>query len=551
MSDSLNRREFCKAGIIAGAAVAASGAVSAAVADEAQSGLHTWEVVPDPIADDQIAETIDAEIVIVGAGMSGMSAFMNACEGGAKTVIIEKADSYNGRGLDFSAIGTKVQKEAGIELDKGAILNDLIKSSGYKANGSLIRLWADHSGWVFDRLIDMTVADGGAVVLGEGSKAGADGEDFATRAYPTDHMFGGLIVGSLDLIGRMEKAGKECGGESYYNTKAEQLVRDADGRVSAVIAQRTDGTYVKFTASKGVILASGDYGSNEEMIAAWSPLILNAEANVYSPAGLNTGDGINMAMWIGAAIQPSCHAAMIHPIFGGGALSTASVLKVNSLGMRFCNENTTLPGISNMHMTNRGKVWSIFDDDYEAQYPGFSGLSKYNDGTAGPVTAFYLAGTMDPANPPAPSELVAACLENGTTVCADTIEELAEKIGVPAENLVKTVARYNELVELGEDLDYKKGAADLNPVVKPPFYASRLTSKVLAIASGLDVDSNMNVLDKEGEPIAGLYAVGNVMGNFFANDYPICCPGLSHGRCLTLGALIGKALATDTTVQAL
>ena len=548
---SITRRSFVQSAAVA--AGAAGVAAPLALAEEAPApapGLHTWEVVPDPIPEDKIVETVDADVVIVGAGISGMSAFMYAAENGAKTVIIEKSESYNGRGLDFSAIGTKVQAENGIELNKGEIMNDLIKASGYKANGSLIRLWADHSGWVFDRLIDMTRADGGDVVLGEGSKALADGTDFCTRAYPTDHMFGGLIVGTLDLMGRELNVALENGGEIRYNTKAEQLVREEDGRVSAVIAS-TEAGYVRFNAAKGIILASGDYGSNPEMIEAWSPLLMNAEANVYTPEGLNSGEVINMAAWIGAGIQQSCHAGMIHPIFGGGAFCPAAFLKVNASGVRFCNELTTLPGISNMYMTTRGKVWTIFDDDFEAQYPSMHPLSNYNNMTAGPITSGFLAGIWDPANPPTQTEIVQNCLENGTTVCADTIEELAEKIGVPADALVATVARYNEIVELGYDPDFNKGPENLFPIAKPPFYASIGTAKILAIAGALDVDSNMNVLDKAGEPIPGLYAVGNVMGNFFANDYPICCPGLSHGRCLTLGSLIGKALATDTTVQAL
>ena len=549
MATNTTRRAFV-AGLAGTAALAATAAPALAAQAPVANQPHSWELPPEEIPADQIANTIDADVVVVGAGMSGMAAFMYASEAGANTVIIEKADTYSGRGLDFSAIGTKVQAAAGIELDKGQIMDDLIKASGYKANGSLIRLWADHSGWVFDRLIDMTEADGGQVVIGEGSKAGADGADFATRAYPTDHMFGGLITGPLDLIGRMEKAGIAAGGTALYSTKAEQLVREGDGRVSAVIASTDDG-YVRLNAAKGVILATGDYGANPEMVQTWAPLLAQAAANVYSPLGLNTGDGITMAMQVGAEVQQGCHAAMVHPIFGGGALSTASFLKVNGNGVRFCNESTTLPGISNMYMTNRGKVWAIFDDDYEAQLPQMSGLSNYNNGTAGPVTAFYLDGSMDPANPPAASTLVEACLENGTTVRADTVEELAGLIGVPADALASTVARYNELVEAGIDEDFKKDPADLAPIATPPFYASVLTAKVLAIASGLDVDSNMNVVDKAGEPIEGLYAVGNVMGNFFANDYPICCPGLSHGRCLTLGALIGRAVASDTTGQAL
>lgn len=526
-----------------------SGTQGASAPEPSQSGAHTWEVAPAPIDEAEILETVEADVVIVGAGVAGMSAFMYAAEAGASAVLIEKLDGYNGRGLDFAAVGTKVQKAAGVEIDKGRLVNDLMKASGYKANGSLIKLWADRSGEVFDRLIDMTEADGGSVVLGMGSSASADAEDFATRTYPTDHMFGGLVQGTMDLLGRMERAGLEAGGQTFYSTKAEQLIKDESGRISGVVASK-DGGYVRFNASKGVILATGDYGNNPEMVEAWCPLIKRAEGNVYPAAEANTGDGINMAMWAGATIQSGSHAAMVHPIFGGGALSTASYLKVNGDGLRFCNESTTLPGISNMYMTTpNGQVWTIFDADFESQMPKMSPLSNYNNDTAGPLTKMFSEGTADPTNPPAHSEVVAACLQDGSTVQGDTIQDLAAAMGVLAENLAATVERYNELVDLGADEDFGKDAADLQPIKAAPFYASRLTAKVLVVASGLNVDSQMRVLNEEDQPLEGLYAVGNVMGNFFANDYPICAPGLSHGRCLTLGALIGQSVATGEPLQ--
>lgn len=557
MAKTIDRRSFLKGALATGAAagtISLMGCSSPSTAESAQSdsaapdgaqAARSWEVVPDPISDDQISETVDVDVVVVGAGMSGMSAFMHAAEAGAKTVIIEKLDTYHGRGLDFAAIGTKIQNEAGIKINKGQLVNDLVKASGYKANGKLIKLWADHSGEVFDRLIDMTVADGGEVTLGSGSSASADAEDFATRTYPTDHMFGALVEGSMNLIGRMEKAGQEAGGESRYNTKAEQLITDDSGAVVGVIASNGD-SYIKFNAAKGVILATGDYHNNPEMVAEWCPLIQNAEGSVYPEVDANTGDGINMALWAGGTIQLSDHAAMVHPIFGGGAMSTASYMKVNADGQRFCNENTSLPGISNMHMTNGGKVWAIFDSDYEEQMPKMSPLSAYNNNTAGPLTKYFSDGTMDPANPGSPTEVVNLCMEEGTTTEANSIEELAEAIGVPADALVATVDRYNELVDLGVDEDFGKDVADLQPIKKAPFYASQLTAKILCVASGLNVDSQMRVLNADNQPLGGLYAVGNVMGNFFANDYPICAPGLSHGRYLTLGALIGEAVATGT-----
>lgn len=556
---TMERRGFLKGiaaiGAAAGAATLAGCSSPSASSSSAKGGQttasaatasHSWEIAPEPIDEASVSETIDADVVIIGAGMAGAAAFMHAAEAGANAVIIEKRDSISGRGLDFAAVGTKVQKAAGITIDKGQLVNDLVKSSGYKADGSLLKLWADHSGAIFDRLIDMTVADGGEVVLGSGSSASANAEDFATRTYPTDHMFGGLVEGPCALIERMMKAGVDAGGQSYFQMKAEQLLKDGD-RIVGVYATDSAGSTVKINAAKGVILATGDYGSNQEMVEAWCPLAAGAEGSVYTDPTANTGDGINMAMWVGAAIQPGAHAAMIHPIFGGGALSPASNLKVNGDGVRFCNENTTLPGISNMYLTSKGhKVWAIFDSDFEEQMPKMSPLSNYNNNTAGPLTAMFSSGAADPANPPSHTEVVQYCLEDGSTVKADTIAELAIAIDVPADTLEATVARYNELVKAGIDEDFGKDAADLQPIVQAPFYASALTAKVLVIASGLNVDSQMQVLSRDGEPIGGLFAVGNVMGNFFANDYPICAPGLSHGRCLTLGALLGKAVATGS-----
>lgn len=557
----LERRTFLKGALVASAAAGittltgcsqseTASSSSAAGTTESKTHSYSWENPPAAISESSITDTTDVDVLIIGAGMAGMAAFMSSAESGASTAIIEKAKTYSARGLDFAAIDTKIQKAAGIEIDKGLLVSDLIKSSGLKANGSLIKLWADHSGDVFDRLIDMTIADGGEVTLGSGSSASANAEDFTTKTYPTDHEFGAVVDGPYALVGRMEKAGIEAGGTSYYNTKAEQLVRADNGLISGAIASTEDGSYIKFNVSKGVILATGDYGNNDEMLEAWSPLLKKAAGNVYPNPSLNTGDGINMACWVGGTVQPGAHAAMVHPIFGGGALSTASYMKVNNTGVRFCSESTTLPGISNMYMTSpQNEVWTIFDSDYDNQMPKMSPLSNYNNNTAGPLTKLFSNGQADPTNPPSNSEVITICEEEGTTIQADTLSDLAEKIGIPADKFVETVARYNELVDAGVDEDYGKEAADLQPIRQAPFYASTLTAQVLVVTSGLNVNANMQVLDAEDAPIENLYAVGNVMGNFFANDYPICAPGLSHGRCLTLGSLIGQAVATDTKVQ--
>lgn len=242
-----------------------------------------------------------------------------------------------------------------------------------------------------------------------------------------------------------------------------------------------------------------------------------------------------MAYWVGGSMQKGTAAAMIHPIMGGGACGTYSFLRVNKDGYRFCNEDTPLPGITNSYMVSPGHiVWTVMDADYATELDQMSSLSQYNGSTSGP---------FDPTLGCSPEEAMEMTVESGTSVTADTLEELAAAMGVPAGNLVATVERYNELAQGGKDEDFGKDAANLFPIVKPPFYASQITAALLSCASGLNVDGNMNVCSADGGAIEGLYAVGNAAGNFFSNDYPMVCPGISHGRCLTLGYVLGEQLS--------
>ena len=130
---------------------------------------------------------------------------------------------------------------------------------------------------------------------------------------------------------------------------------------------------------------------------------------------------------------------------------------------------------------------------------------------------------------------------------ADTLDELAKMIGVPADEFKKTVARYNELDKKGHDDDFGKRPELLTQIVKPPFYAGRLVSSLLAMTGGLHTDPSLQVLDANDKPIPGLYVCGAAAGDYFGSgDYPTICPGMNHGRALTFGRLAGiKAAGGD------
>ncbi|NLA86614.1 MAG: FAD-binding protein, partial [Clostridiales bacterium] len=139
-------------------------------------------------------------------------------------------------------------------------------------------------------------------------------------------------------------------------------------------------------------------------------------------------------------------------------------------------------------------------------------------------------------------------IASGEYLKADTLAELAGKICVPPETLINTVERYNRWCGEGHDQDFGVPARFLCPLRKGPFYATKINAWLLSLPHGLHVDENSQVLTEDDETIGGLFAVGNVQGDFFANSYPVTLPGASHGRSITFGHLVGRALARDTVI---
>ena len=133
--------------------------------------------------------------------------------------------------------------------------------------------------------------------------------------------------------------------------------------------------------------------------------------------------------------------------------------------------------------------------------------------------------------------------EAGFVQSADTVEELAAKLGIPADALVATVERQNENYANGEDPDFGKEPFRLSPVDTAPFYGVRLTGYMLCTLDGIRINESMNALDEHGDPIEGLYAAGNTLGGRFSVFYPTPCGGSYIGSAMTLGRLIGKELA--------
>jgi hypothetical protein len=206
------------------------------------------------------------------------------------------------------------------------------------------------------------------------------------------------------------------------------------------------------------------------------------------------------------------------------------------------NEDTWCQAKSLNVLKQPGNVdyaYSIFDADWQTQMiagmPYSGGL--FNDNSA---SRFGVPFTGEREQ-----DFIETGLKNGLVVKADTVEELAQKIDIPADRLRSTVDRYNMLVDMKSDVDFGKRAELLFPIRKPPFYASKFGPAMLAVTGGLLVDTRLRVLDAQQNPIPGLYAVGNVAGGLYGVDYTTIIPGNSHGRAVTWGYLAAGNVLED------
>lgn len=547
-SKGVSRRSLLKGAAFGAAGVAAMGmfgcAPSAGGSDEAktggteEAGKHTWEVKPEPITD--IAETVDTEVLVIGAGYSGTCCALNAAENGTKVTLVEKDNVPNGHGVGGTgAVGSRVLDEMGIKLDKSLEMERWVSTCGGRCRESLVGKWFRESERCMNWLLDVAESDGAKCMVTVGSRSAAHPE---ADCY---HMISGgqTTNDNLSIANYIEylfiaKAEETGNFELVYNSPAVQLVQDDSGKVTGAICE-TDNGYVQYNASKGVVLATGDVSYNDEYINEFAPIANKVAKRLCSDQG-NVGDGHNMAAWVGGAFQDGPWPTMMHP--QAAAMFHGPFLFVNPDGKRFMNEATWVQGKCVGTMVNGGydHCWSIFDANFEAdntaslEYGGGMFWDSFR-----PVGSSYADASASHA----------ATVEKGVTddpenyKKADTLEELLSQLDVDAATAKATIERYNELCESGEDTDFYKESHFLFPIKQGPFYATRVAPGLLAVVGGIHISDNFEVLDAENNPIEGLYAIGNCSGDMYAYDYPINVQGNSHGRCLVEGKCLGEQLA--------
>lgn len=561
-ASQLDRRSFLKGAGMAASAVAAGSvaapvlAADSATADasdsadgetgaEARPAYHTWEVKPDPIPASQIVETIDCDILIIGAGISGLAAAEAASADGAKVCVVEQGTTNTAHGSDNGAIGTRVQEELGLTIDADRICRMIYQWNQQATDFNLLKVWATRSGEVYNHFFDLADEIGlhYGFALCPTSKTDWWDLDYPFTVYPTACSFSDLtwdesaggILAQQTLTNMLQAKAEEQGATFYFSTRAKQLLREDgdDAPVTGAVCTNEDGEYVQYNAAKGVILACGSIAGNTEMLKVWSPITLRCDGVESFPVGGDLGDGVNMGMWVGAAHQKSAAATIIHPYKpGAGPLGAfyGCWLMIDKYGKRLGSEVPVEPFITDLKMNAPDrKAWSVWDSNW----PEWIKIQQ-------PAAGETIIETETPK--------FDAAVEDGILFKADTIEELAGMLGVDAEAFKRTVADFNANYEAKEDKEFGVPERFLSTIEQGPFYASEVIAGNGTTIFGLNVDKNSQVCTDEDKPIPGLFAVGNMQGNFFNYTYPVVAPGISHGRAATFGNLVGHAMAQGCTI---
>lgn len=474
------------------------------------------------IGEDEIAREESFDVVVVGAGVGGLIAGLKAADLGASVLILEKMTKGRGCFECFGAVGAKCQE--GLQIDKSILLDELYRSAYFRTRPEPARTYVDRSGEATDFWQEMLDKGANGFVISKVE------QEPSTCGFPALTSIIDSELGFYDSPALPPDAGVRSGLSGIYvclemqdvaktaydtidlrfSTPAVQLIADESGAVTGVIAKDSEG-YFKANASKGVILATGGYDCNPEMMQAWTRPEDYAYSSWWNPAWGTTGDGHMMGLSIGAQMDPVPHAVMN---FRWGTPDSFADFRtwnavyfgvlVNGRGRRFVREDGPFQAVSNAQNAQPGygrNCWYIFD---ETMYEGMEdSLDEYK--------------------------------EKGWLFEGASVEELAEAAGIDAQGLADELARYAGFFETGVDEDF---ARDLNMTI--PFTGKRLfafttNSNVLATVGGLCIDGNCSVLNMADEPIKGLYACGNVSGSFFSGNYPRHIPGTSIGRAITFG----------------
>lgn len=515
----------------------------------------SWLGEKPTYSEDEITETIDVDVVVVGCGTGGLPAVISAAENGARVLGIEQQAAISNVREDIGAIDSSLQKETEqtfpeFHIDKAEAMEDIVRYANGFVDYDLIKLWADESGATIDWLTKICERNGDFRMWHEGS-IGTQDTGARDRAWATGHSPERLNE-DADFGEDLKNYAEEQGAEFRFETSFICCEQDHLGTVTGIICRDDrEQRLVRVNAKGGVILATGGYVANTEMVEArqaWNNRLKINNGRGGSP----TGDGIKAALWCGADIDPIGAAVTFNrsackPDETAGSnvngewwwFGEQPFLKVNLNGKRFCNESGPYDYmLHSAFMQPEHTYVDIFDSDYREQVRqmnevGCCRLYPFDNGAPSNRSIDSMAAEFEKLE------------EEGYLMKADTIEELASKLNLPVQETVETFNRYNEFARNGHDDDYNKEPYRLIELNHPPYYGIRTGAWYLCTLDGIRINTDMHAIREDGSQIDGLFMVGNDSGGFFSVSYPNLFTGLACGRSMTFGRRAGRIAAEE------
>ncbi len=634
---TMDRRGFMKAaagfGVVTAAVAALPGCApqgasekkatssggAASGASDASNGSYSWLGEAPEIDESQITETVTSDIIVLGGGNAGIMCATAAAEEGATVSVIEMQSkegiSYYGL-HDIANLNSNYLAEHDIAAVRPSeFIAEYQRRNRNKTNPALVRQFANESGEMLDWIIERApqeVVD--ALEIENGTESQTGTQYFEDGAEVNGfHCFRGCVqVNFQDTAPLLIEQAESQGAKWYWNHTAVKLLSEtvtqgvkttvydeSTGviseenvdtevtRVTAAVVQDADGNYIKFVGEKGVVLACGDYGGNNDMYVN----LQDERRWLYEAHGLDTsqmrtqmfgrdGSGIKMGMWVGGSIDPSPHCLVSPqvmfestdfptnvlrwgsgfkieadrlPAGAGGASQNpwgAPFVCLDAQGQRFADE-TFLGIFGTLDQVERrkpGRYFFFFDSKWKellAKMPPEHFSQPIGVTDAADFEKLFQTWVDRGAE--------GAETEDGGAVCAwaaNSFDELLEYMGFDEEMKVEikaSIDKYNSFCAQGEDEEFGRDPKMLLDVSEPPFFGMYSVEEKPMLGTvalnGLVIDDNQRVLDKSYNPIEGLYATGNNSGGRFAVQYSTAISGLTLGFAMTLGRQLGKALA--------
>jgi hypothetical protein len=546
---------------------------------------YPWSTAPPTVADEDIEETLDCDVLVAGTGISGCCAILAAAESGAKVIYCDKQAAVSSSSGEIFILGRsdrsiQAKWDRVNRYDPNVIIERMmLEGSGFPSQ-AIWREWAWNHDEVFSWYIqpyqdlggELTIAPtqaDGQALMGDPEAKGWFAPNFLPELPGYDAMKVIAEGGYPDFISSFRcdqlsfnescvaKAEQDYGAQGFFLSRLECVFKEGDRVAGGYIYNYETGKYKKVNASKGVILCTGDYRSNKDMEAYFLPDVykngIQQMGDFSDPDGnpVFYGDHLKIGDWVGAKIQQH-HAPMIHHMgnmlgfMGGGdvpsqSMGIAPYLRLNTLGKRFMNENTPGQQTENQLEAQPGmKCYMLWDANWAECVPNFPPThGGINEVTVPGVDGFDSG------------------IESGWIVRGETIDELLDNlykegdpnwVGIDKDTAKASVARYQELCRAGEDDDFNKPSTMLTTFddANGPFFATYFVpASNLVNLGGLSSDEHSHTFDREtGEVIKGLYVAGNTQGDRFCVQYPIPCGGVASSICMYYGYIAGTGAAT-------